>query len=149
MDTLHSLLDTDVGSRQIARATVLAILDDGTIEVSRPGRGSARCDLLCASGTPLLLAPGDCVLVWFPGRDEEQAIVLGRVGPSVGLLPEAIPEEEMPEELVIEAAKSLTLRVGDGSITIREDGRVLIKGKDLVSHAQRVNRIRGGSVAIN
>jgi len=41
------------------------------------------------------------------------------------------------------------LRVGDGSITIREDGKVLIKGKDLVSHAQRMNRIKGGAVSIN
>ena len=29
------------------------------------------------------------------------------------------------------------------------DGKILIKGKDLVSHAQRTNRIKGGSVAIN
>jgi hypothetical protein len=89
------------------------------------------------------------VLVWTPVDDDERGILLGRVGPSVGLLPEAIPEEEMPEELVIEASKSVTLRVGDGSITIREDGKVLIKGKDLVSHAQRMNRIRGGAVSIN
>ena len=53
------------------------------------------------------------------------------------------------KEVVIQARESLTLRVGDGSITIRADGKILIKGKDLVSHAQRANRIRGGSVAIN
>ena len=86
--------------------------------------------------------PGDTVLVW-RSADGARAIVLGRVGPSVGVTP------AVPDTLTIEAKQSLTLRVGDGSITIREDGRILIKGRDLVSHAQRTNRIRGGSVAIN
>ena len=149
MDAMHLLLGTDHGLRQIGRATVVAIHDDGAVEIAHPGGGTARCDLLSTGSVPLPLAAGDCVLVWYPGRDDERGVVLGRIGPSVGLLPEAAPEDEMPEELVIEAAKSLTLRVGDGSITIREDGRVLIKGKDLVSHAQRVNRIKGGSFPIN
>jgi hypothetical protein len=149
MNALHAMLGNDATARYIARATVVAIHDDGGVEVSRDGGAIATCDLLCTGGSPLPLAAGDCVLVWSPARDEERGVVLGRIGPSVGLLPDAIPEEEMPAELVLEAAKSLTLRVGDGSITIREDGRILIKGKDLVSHAQRVNRIKGGSVSIN
>ena len=59
------------------------------------------------------------------------------------------PDVQVPEELLLEAKHSLTLRVGDGSITIREDGKILIKGKDLVSHATRLNRIKGGAVQIN
>jgi hypothetical protein len=58
-------------------------------------------------------------------------------------------DDEIPDTLVLEAKSSLTLRVGDGSITIRADGKILIKGKDLVSYATRVNRIKGGSVSIN
>ena len=48
-----------------------------------------------------------------------------------------------------EAKHQLTLRVGEGTISIREDGKILIKGTDLVSHAQRMNRIKGGAVSIN
>jgi hypothetical protein len=55
----------------------------------------------------------------------------------------------VPDDLVLEAKETVTLRCGDGSITIRADGKILIKGKDLVSHAQRANRIKGGSVSIN
>ena len=51
--------------------------------------------------------------------------------------------------MVLEAKRRLTLKCGDGSITIREDGKILIKGKDLVSHATRMNRIKGGAVQIN
>jgi hypothetical protein len=67
--------------------------------------------------------------------------VLGRLGSS--------HSREAPESLVLEAAEELTLRVGQGSITLGKDGKILIKGKDLVSHAQRMNRIKGGSVSIN
>jgi len=56
---------------------------------------------------------------------------------------------DTPDTLLLEAKESLTLRVGDGSITIRADGKILIKGKELVSHAEKMNRIKGGAVAIN
>jgi hypothetical protein len=105
------------------------------------------CELLCAAEDACCFSPGDAVLVWRPDA-EERAVIIGRIGRSIA--PEAgPPERAVPDELVLEAKQSLTLRVGDGSITIRADGKILIKGKDLVSHAQRVNRIKGGSVAIN
>jgi len=83
----------------------------------------------------------------------ETHVILGRIGPSHAAPGEtrtgSATHDETPAELVLEAKHSLTLRVGDGSITIREDGKILIKGKDLVSHAQRLNRIKGGAVQIN
>ena len=87
-----------------------------------------------------MLAPKDTVLLWRPDPHAPRGVILGRVG---------LSHADMAEEVVIEARHSLTLRVGDGSITIREDGKILIKGKDLVAHAQRMNRIKGGAVSIN
>jgi hypothetical protein len=105
-----------------------------------------RCSILHASeGSPLRLKVRDEVLVW---HDTGAAgVVLGRIGPVEATETDAT--NNVDDHIVIEAKHSLTLRVGDGSITIREDGKILIKGKDLVSHAKRMNRIRGGSVAIN
>jgi hypothetical protein len=86
-------------------------------------------------------------LVWRSEQPHERGVVLGRIAGAQDVSGPAT--EHLPDELVLEANHALTLRVGEGSITIREDGKVLIKGKDLVSHAQRVNRIKGGSVSIN
>jgi hypothetical protein len=86
------------------------------------------------------------VLVWLADDDDERGVIIGRIGPSHAPAP---PPEELPEELVIEAKNNLTFKCGEGSITLRSDGKVLIKGKDLVSRAQRMNRIKGGAVAIN
>ena len=61
----------------------------------------------------------------------------------------AVLDDGSPDELVIEAGRQLTLRCGQGSITIRHDGRVLIQGFDIVSRAGRANRIKGGQVVIN
>lgn len=99
------------------------------------------CDLLQTTDHRLLqLVEGDEVLVWIPPVPGQRGVVMGRVGPSVG---------HGPDEVLIEANKSLTLQCGEGSITLRGDGKVLIKGKELVSRAEGINRVKGGAVAIN
>lgn len=140
------LLAAGIGRGWIMRATITAVHQDGTIEVAGEGAEDERC--VCDVLEPFVLpgtqlVPEDPVLVWRPQEEGGRGVVLGRIG-------KHRPEPtESPDELVLEAKKNLTLRCGDGSITIREDGKILIKGRDLVSHARRVNRIKGGSVAIN
>jgi len=138
--------------RPVSRAQVLAIRKSGSVLVvcELQGPRELLCDVLQSSeGSGLCLAVGDSVLVWLPEDEGERGVVLGRIGP--GRAPAAEPEEaqETPEELVIEAKENLTFKCGEGSITLRKDGKILIKGKDLVSRAQRMNRIKGGAVAIN
>ena len=80
-------------------------------------------------------------------------------GAALGVSAPLVPQRQSRKPRVIEA-KHLTFssskpntgsssRVGDGSIEIRADGKILIKGTDLVSHAKRMNRIKGGAVSIN
>jgi hypothetical protein len=149
------LADIQSGAGSIWRGRVLGFGDDGSVITSCDDDRSVEhiCDVLQMSdGGQLRLSPDDLVAVWLPVRDQDRGIILGRIGSSQAPRPETRPEEtdaQLPDELVIEAKHSLTLRVGEGSITIREDGKILIKGKDLVSHAKRLNRIKGGAVQIN
>ncbi len=133
---------------RLLRATVVAIRGDGTIVVSGvPGGSEYPCDLLATSAAPgLPFESGDLVLVWSPEDDAERPVILGRVESAC---PPASESCDTPAELVLEAKDNLTLKCGEGSITIRADGKILIKGKDLVSRAQRTNRIKGGAVSIN
>jgi hypothetical protein len=146
----------DIAKQSVAQALVVAI--DGTDVMLAFGDDLQEvmpADVLQTSEGPMLrLETGDFVLACRLGEEAKRAIVLGRIGayrPAVGATPVSTigQNENVPDTLVLEARESLTLRVGDGSITIRADGKILIKGKDLVSHAQRMNRIKGGSVAIN
>jgi hypothetical protein len=149
MNTAQFLLETEVQAKQIIRGKVLIIHDNGSILVVCEGEksGEALCDVLHTSEGPgVCLASGDAVLVWLADDDDERGVIIGRIGPSHAPAPSP---EELPEDLVIEAKNNLTFKCGEGSITLRSDGKVLIKGKDLVSRAQRMNRIKGGAVAIN
>jgi hypothetical protein len=126
---------------------VAALLDEAILVACEPEAAIVACDLLePAVGGTRPLAEGDMVLVVVPEGGGGRGVVLGRV-----LRPDArsAAEDGPPEEILLEARKGLTLKVGEGSITLREDGKVLIRGRDLVSHARRTNRIRGGSVSIN
>jgi hypothetical protein len=127
----------------VVRGEVSRVHDD---RVYVRAEGDARewpCVVLCTSDAHALrCAPGDHVV--FVAGNGDTGIVLGRVG-----APQREYVPDVPDELTLEAASQLSLKCGEGSITIRADGKILIKGKNLVSLALETNRIKGGSVAIN
>ena len=53
------------------------------------------------------------------------------------------------ERLVLSADREIVLKCGKASITLTRAGKVLIRGKYLLSRSSGVNRIKGGSVQIN
>ena len=143
-----------VSSSTYAGRVVSTFSDPSTVMVEDPVSAvRVLCDVLVTSPEgPPSLAVGDTVLVWMH-EQRESGVVIGRIGQSLAP-PDAVDrgpdhEEPLPEVLVIEATESILLKVGGGSIEIRADGKILIKGTDLVSHAKRMNRIKGGAVSIN
>lgn len=66
------------------------------------------------------------------------------------------PEPQKPLEahvdgkrVVIEGKDEIVLQCGQASITLRRNGKVVIKGTYVESHASGTQRIKGGSVQIN
>lgn len=82
--------------------------------------------------------PGETVIV-LPPDGTAPAVVLGRV--------RAYGSE--PENLVIESRDALTLKSGRSSIDLRADGKVMIRGEDVLVRAKGTKRIRAGTVSIN
>ncbi len=160
---LQVFADQELAGSSLTRGQIEDVSPAGLVFVEMPAGEVVECDVLVAvDGAKLSLSRGDEVLVWTPptgrgvilgrigGRDAESRETATRVSPRAEhTRSDSVPPPSPPDTLVIEATESLTLRVGDGSITIRADGKILIKGKDLVSHAKNVNRIKGGAVAIN
>lgn len=122
------------------RRTTVTVLDGGNRPVLHLDGEPHACDRLASVGE---IHAGDEVLVVQP--EEGDPVILGVVAAA----DPAPAADDLPEEIVLEATERLVLRVGEGRIEMRGDGRVLIRGTDLVSRADRSNRIRGGSVAIN
>ena len=82
------------------------------------------------------------VLLLFENGDRGLPIV-------VGVPREGARRREPKRRLVLEAAEEITIACGKSSITLRRDGRVVIKGAELVSRASGTNKVRGATVQIN
>jgi hypothetical protein len=68
----------------------------------------------------------------------------------------AIPAAETPrtalvdgKRVLIEGKDEVVLQCGEASITLRRNGRVVIRGTHLETRASGIHRIRGGKVEIN
>lgn len=128
-------------------ATVIELAEGGDAGVVVPGDPPLRlaCDVLRTADQPsLTLAIGARVLVLLPAPGEGRGIVLGVVGPYESPRPEPVPAA-----LRLEATDRVELRCGDSALTMDAEGRVLLKGRDVVTRAKRTQKIRGGTVHIN
>lgn len=88
---------------------------------------------------------GRAAALSFEQADPHRPIVLGLIwqgAPTVSV--DALPEKQM-----IVAEHELTLRCGEASITLTCDGKVLVRGAYVSTHAKGTNRIKGGSVRMN
>jgi hypothetical protein len=71
----------------------------------------------------------------------------------MGLVQAALPAQgtlvlEM-DRIVLQGHSEVQLRCGQASVTMRADGKVVVKGTELVSRASATNKIRGATVQIN
>ena len=56
---------------------------------------------------------------------------------------------EVDGRRVIEGQEEVVLRCGEASITLCRDGKIVIRGINLESHAAGMNRLKGATVKIN
>jgi len=122
------------------RVSLLLVNADGSLKVRDPAGSSFDCDYL-EQGHPPTLLPGDSLLA-LPPDGSGRGIVLGRIGPYREPQPQA--------RLTLEATEVLTLKCGDVSIDLRaSDGKLMLRGDDVLLRAKGTQRIRAGTVAIN
>lgn len=53
------------------------------------------------------------------------------------------------EQVKIVGKERIELRCGKATILMEKDGRIVIRGANVTSHASAANRIRGGSIDLN
>ncbi len=92
------------------------------------------------------------VVLVFEEGDLARPVVLGVLRSPTSEGPWAQPPivaEADGRRLVLEGKDEVVLRCGDASITLRRNGRVVIRGAEVESRASGTNKVRGGSVRIN
>lgn len=128
-----------LGLPGVYRAEVVGIGPDGRAEVRVPALGETK--LLARSLVPVPAAAA--------GRVAAVALMEG-VPLILGLVQPLVAEVEADgEKLVLEARREVTLRCGKASIHLTADGRVTIRGTQVLSRADGPNRVQGASVQLN
>jgi hypothetical protein len=122
------------------RGKLLEIKDDGTLLVDSKGY-EYPCDWLeGAANANIHLEPGD-QLLFIPSSEQQLGVVLGRIA--------RYRKPQPQEHITIEASESLTLKCGEASVELRNDGRAMMKGEDILLRSKGTQRIRAATVAIN
>lgn len=108
--------------------------------------------LTARSAVPLRLAQiGQPVVLLFENGEPRLPLIMGVLGPAAEAdAPMAAPAVHVDgERQVIEAEREILLKCGDASITLTRAGKVIIKGRYVLSRSSGVNKIKGAAVDIN
>lgn len=138
-------------------ATVVQVGDGGELLVDYAGGPGPL-----AARTLLPLGKGDCgreVLLAFEDGDGRRPVVVGCVQPAPrnGQDAQTLALERVDvDRLVVDgqavnisARKEIVLQCGQASITLNRNGKVVIRGSKIITHASGVNKIKGAAVSIN
>jgi len=143
-------------------ATIVAIAPDGSPEVRLRPDGLQVPARLAVPATleriEAAIADGQQTVVLFEDGDRRKPIVLGfieTIAPHVQTRPadaESMPcvEADVDGRRVrVTAQDEIVLQCGKASITLRRNGRVIVRGTYVESRSDGTNRIKGGQVQIN
>jgi hypothetical protein len=100
---------------------------------------------LCAPGQALPALPCP-VMLFLEGGDLLRPVVMGLVHDQLPVQDTLVLDME---RIVLQGHTEVQLRCGQASVTMRADGKLVVKGTELVSKASATNKIRGASVQIN
>lgn len=108
---------------------------------------------------------GRDVLILFEGGNPEYPIIIGLLESLIDDLVSMEIEQKIEREesktneqldtivdgkrIVLEAEDEIVLKCGKGSITLNKDGKIIVKGTNLISRASETNKIKGSSIDLN
>ena len=141
-------------------ATIVALTEAGEIQVQLDPGGPTVLARLAVAATreriDTAIAQCQQTVVVFEHGDRARPIIIGFIEP-VPPSPVAPPAEEVQvveadvdgKRVRVTAQDEIVLQCGSASVTLRRNGRVLIRGTYVETRSDGTNRIKGGQVQIN
>jgi len=121
---------------------------DGAPLVTFPGAPEPRPALATVATTPDMA--GMRAALMFVDGSPVRPLLLGVLQePTPNRAAEPAEARIDGERVVLEGKREVVLRCGKASITLRRDGKIVLKGVNLVSRASAMNKIKGAGVNIN
>ncbi len=126
------------GTSRPVVARPLAVLDDATLERAAEEQAEAV----------LLFEDGDPTRPLLVGLLRSAAPLLDAL--LAGPLPAAEKVARIDgKRVAIEGKDEVVLQCGKASLTLRRDGKVVLRGVNVITQAEQVHKIRGGKVQVN
>jgi hypothetical protein len=127
---------------------VLVQLDQGGPLVDFEGNPERKP--LLASSTIALREPdlGREAVLMFEDGDPRRPILVGLIQ-TVAAKEAVVVAEVDGDSLELSAERQIVLRCGEASITLTRAGKVLIRGKYILSRSSGVNMVKGGIIHLN
>lgn len=121
--------------------------------VDVPGRGVLHArvamPLSAAQAEEAAVKGAEAVLLFIDGNPSSP-IVMGLVHDGLAHAPGARQEARVDgRRVVIEGHEEVVLKCGEATVTLHANGKIVISGAYVETHARGTNRIKGGSVQIN
>lgn len=93
---------------------------------------------------------GKEVALLFEDGNRNRPLIVGQiVDPVRSEQSESVGIQRDGDYVRVEGKQRIELRVGKAAILMEADGRITIRGTNVVSHASGANRMRGGSISLN
>lgn len=133
--------------------------EEGLVQVSvggQPPRPARLAIPLDEARLQQAMREGELAVLAFQHGGEQPPLILGLVKrpppmpqPEPNTQPELIRADVDGRRLHIQAQDEVVLECGKASITLRRNGKVIIRGTHVETHAEGTHRIKGGNVRIN
>lgn len=153
-DSDESLLEAAISSESANRVDGVVIgtvraVSGASVQVDHPASPS-RSPLAAVSTIAITEADVDrSVALAFQDNDPRRPVILGFLWNGESASRSALEVSADQERVELKADREIVLRCGKASITLTQDGKILLRGAYLLSRASGVNRVKGGSVQIN
>ena len=136
--------------------------DAGVVYISNPDGLSEKSRARIALGPSSMnkstsLNTGDDVLVIYENCDPAKPVIVGVITDRLVRESEVddstvFEHKEMifrGKRIAFESSGEVAIQCGDSTIILKNDGKIILKGKEIISRAIRTNKIKGGTVKIN
>ncbi|MCI0400222.1 MAG: DUF6484 domain-containing protein [Gammaproteobacteria bacterium] len=138
-------------------------LTEGCALVDYPGNPGdpikARSAITSLDGYPANTVSDLPVLILFENGDPFLPIIVSvihdefvsAVSPASATMSMGRPQAVLLDgkRVTLDATNEIVLRCGRSSVTLRSDGKIVVKGTQILSRASEKNKIKGASVSIN
>lgn len=123
----------------------------GSLFVHFPGNPDAGPATARIVGCQANLESGREVALMFEQGDPRRPLLIGPMErpPVRADNPQTPGEDRSVARVEARGQDQITIRCGKSSITLTRSGKIILRGKYILSRSEGVNRIKGGSVQIN